>query len=82
MRSRTGTRWRRHFYVGVALSLFGFASVWPYYPATGAGFALIGLFVALDDAIEHATPYSTPLDQVRKRVTYPIVKRIEERDGS
>ena len=67
-----------HFYVGVALALFGFASVWPYYPATGAGFALIGLLVALDDAIEHATPYSTPLDQVWKRVIYPLVKRIEE----
>ena len=40
-----------YFYVGVALSLFRFASVWPYYSATGAGFALIGLLVALDDAI-------------------------------
>jgi hypothetical protein len=38
-----------HFYVGVALSLFGFTSIWPYYPATGAGFAFIGLLVALDD---------------------------------
>jgi hypothetical protein len=25
-----------HFYVGVALSLFGFVLIWPYYPATGA----------------------------------------------
>jgi len=31
-----------HFYVVVALALFGFASIWPYYPAIGAGFAFIG----------------------------------------
>jgi hypothetical protein len=64
--------------VGVALSLFGFASIWPYYPATGAGFAFIGLLVALDDVIEHMTPYSTPLDLVWKKVIYPIILRIEE----
>ena len=66
-----------HFYVGVALSLFGFASIWPYYPATGAGFAFIGLLVALDDVIEHMTGFPTPLDQVRKRVIYPVVKEIK-----
>ena len=66
-----------HFYVGVALSLFGFASIWPYYPATGAGFAFIGLLVALDDVIEHMTPYTTPLDQVWKRLIYPIILRLE-----
>ncbi|TKX45063.1 MULTISPECIES: hypothetical protein [unclassified Halorubrum] len=63
--------------MGVALSLFGFASIWPYYPATGAGFAFIGLLVALDDVIEHMTSYSTPLDQVWKRVIYPVILRIE-----
>jgi hypothetical protein len=63
--------------VGVALSLFGFASIWPYYPASGAGFAFIGLLVALDDVIKHMTPYPTPLDQVWKRVIYPLVKKIE-----
>lgn len=69
-----------HFYVGVALalSLFGFASIWTYYPATGASFAFIGLLVALDDVIEHITPYPTPLDQVWKRVIHPIIVRIEE----
>jgi len=67
-----------HFYVGVALALFGFTSVWPYYPATGAGFALIGLLVALDDAVEHATPYPTPLDQVWKHVLYPLLRKIEK----
>ena len=70
-----------HFYVGVALSLFGFASIWPYYPATVANFAFIGLLVALDDVIEHITPYSTPLDQVWRLVVYPVVKnsRIDKR---
>ena len=66
-----------HFHVGVALSLFGFASIWPYYPATGAGFAFIGLLVALDDVIEHMTGYPTPLDQVWTRAIFPIVCRFE-----
>ena len=66
-----------HFYVGVALSLFGFASIWPYYPATGAGFAFIGLLVALDDVIEHMTPYSTPLDIIWNQVIYPFVILVE-----
>jgi len=67
-----------HFYVGVALALFGFASIWPYYPATGAGFAFIGLLVALDDVIEHMTPYPIPLDQVWKRFILPTVRVTEE----
>jgi len=62
---------------GDALSLFGFAPIRPYYPATGAGFAFTGPLVALDDVIEHMTPYPTPLDQVWIRVIYPLVKRIE-----
>jgi len=71
-----------HFYVGVALALFGFASIWPYYPATGAGFAFIGLLVALDDAIEHMTGFPTPLDQVWKRVVYPLISEVEESKNS
>lgn len=61
-----------HFYVGVAVALFGFASIWPYYPATGAGFAFIGLLVALDDVIEHMTSFPTPLDQLWKRLVCPF----------
>jgi len=53
-----------YFCVGVSLALSGFASIWPYYPVSGAGFAFIGLLVAIEDVIEHMTPYSTPLDQV------------------
>lgn len=66
-----------HFYIGVAISVFGFASVWPYYSLTGASMALIGLLIALDDVIEHMTGLPTPLDQLWKRVIYPIVLRIE-----
>ncbi|TKX79281.1 hypothetical protein EXE53_16700 [Halorubrum sp. SD626R] len=66
-----------HFYVGVAVAVFGFASVWPYYSLTGASMTLIGLLIALDDAIEHATGFPTPLDQLWKRVIYPIVSRVE-----
>ncbi|PHQ44830.1 hypothetical protein DJ68_16340 [Halorubrum sp. C3] len=63
---------------GAALSLSGFASISPYHPATGAGFAFIGLLVALDDVIEHMTPYSTPLDQVWKHILYPTLRKIED----
>ncbi|TKX86358.1 hypothetical protein EXE43_08890 [Halorubrum sp. SS5] len=63
-----------HFYAGVAVGLFGFALIWPCYPATGDGFEFIGLLVALDDEIEHMTPYSTPLDQVWKFSVYPLLK--------
>ena len=67
--------------MGVALSLFGFVLIWTDYLATRAGFAFIGLLVALDDVIEHMTPYPTPLDQVWKRAIYPIVKYIERDTG-
>ncbi len=32
---------------GALLTLFAFATVWPYYHGTGAALALVGLFVAL-----------------------------------
>lgn len=66
-----------HFYIGVALSVFGFASVWPYYSLTGASMALIGLLIALDDLIEHMTGFTTPLDLLWKRIVYPLVRRLE-----
>lgn len=66
-----------HFYIGVALSVFGFASVWPYYSLTGASMALIGLLIALDDVIEHMTGFTTPLDLLWKRIVYPLVRRLE-----
>lgn len=68
-----------HFYVGVLIATFGFASVWPYYSLTGASMALIGLLIALDDVIEHATPYATPLDLLWKHAIFPIVDRFESR---
>ncbi len=66
-----------HFYVVVALALFGFASIWPYYPAIGAGFAFIGLLVALDDVIEYMAGFPTPLDQVWKGDIFSAIKIIE-----
>jgi hypothetical protein len=66
-----------HFYVGVAAAVFGFASVWPYYPVTGASMALIGVAVALDDLVSHAFGWPTPLDQLWKRAILPIVRRVE-----
>lgn len=67
-----------HFYVGVVVAVFGFWSVWDLYPVTGAGMVLVGLLVALDDAVSHAFGWPTPLDLVWKKAIYPVVmKRLE-----
>lgn len=71
-----------HFYIGLIVAAFGFASVWPYYSVTGSGMALIGLLIALDDVVEHTTNLPTPLDQLWKRALYPAVRRLEEWFGS
>jgi len=76
---------------GTLTTLFAFATVWPYYHATGAlltlagllvalvgivrpggmwsgypliwrGVALVGLYIAADDAVSHAFGVWTPLD--------------------
>lgn len=51
-----------HFYVGVIIAVFSFALVWRYYPVTGATGTLIGLLIALDDALSHVFGVPTPLD--------------------
>lgn len=66
-----------HFWVGVAVAVFSFGSVWRYYPTLGAVGSLIGLLIALDDAVEHAFNVPTPLDMIWVRYIAPIVRRIE-----
>lgn len=66
-----------HFYVGVIAAWFGFMFVWPHYPVTGSIAVLVGLLIALDDAIEHATGITTPLELLWVRIIYPLVSRIE-----
>lgn len=56
-----------HFYTGVIVAWFAFMFVWPTYPATGAVSVLIGLLIALDDAVSHAFGVWTPLDWVWNR---------------
>lgn len=70
-----------HFYIGVAVSVFGFMFVWAggLYPKTAAIMTVVGLLIALDDALSHALGVSTPLDQLWKRVIYPLVRRFEKR---
>lgn len=68
-----------HFWIGTAVSVFGFWSVWQYYPTLGSLLTLVGLAVALDDAVEHAFNVRTPLDEVWKRVIYPALRRFEDR---
>lgn len=51
-----------HFYTGIIIAAFGFLFAWPTYPGTGAAMTLIGLLIAIDDAISHAFGVWTPLD--------------------
>lgn len=69
-----------HFYIGMLVAAFGFVSVWPYYPATGAAMALIGTVILADDLLSHAFGIPTPLDTLWKRVIYPAVKLFESRN--
>ncbi len=68
-----------HFYVGVLVSVFGFVSVWDLYPVTGAAMVLVGLAVALDDALSHAFGVPTPLDLLWGRLLFPALQRLEGR---
>jgi hypothetical protein len=68
-----------HFWIGIALSVFSFWSVWPAYPAVGAVGTLLGLLVALDDAVEHAFGIPTPLDQLWNRWLRDMVIGLDER---
>lgn len=56
-----------HFYVGMMVAAFGFVSVWPFYPATGAVMTLVGTLVLLDDVLSHVFGVWTPLDWVWRR---------------
>ena len=63
-----------HFYVGIALTVFGFMFVWPYYAAVGAAMTIVGVLVIVDDLVSHAFGVWTPLDAVwkwsRRRVSW------------
>ncbi|WP_135853162.1 hypothetical protein [Halorussus salinus] len=41
------------------------------------GLALVGVLVALDDALEHAFGWPTPLDLLWSRWLYPAVRVVE-----
>lgn len=62
-----------HFWVGLAVTAFSFGSVWPHYPVVGAAGTLLGLAVAVDDALEHAFGIPTPLDLFWSRILHPLV---------
>lgn len=57
-----------HLYTGLILAAFGFMFAWPQYGATGAVMTLLGVLIALDDAISHAFGVWTPLDWGWKQV--------------
>ena len=66
-----------HFYVGVLLAWFGFMFVWRWYPRTGALLTLVGLLIAVDDAVQHAFMVKTPLHHLWWGVLFPIVQQLE-----
>jgi hypothetical protein len=60
-----------HFYVGLLVALFGFASVWPTYPATGAVMTVVGALILVDDVVSHVWGVWTPLDWLFNRLIRP-----------
>lgn len=66
-----------HFYVGVAVAVFGFAFTWDLYPVTGAALTVAGTLILADDVLSHAFGVPTPLDTLWSRVLFPLIERIE-----
>jgi len=66
-----------HFYLGVGLAVWGFVLMWPWYPRTGALMTLIGLWVAVDDAVQHALQVTTPLGWLWHEALLPILYHLE-----
>mgnify|MGYP006873390141 FL=1 len=66
-----------HFYLGVFLAWFALMFVWWIYPRTRAALTLLGLLIALDDAVQHAFSVHTPLHHLWWGVLYPIVRFFE-----
>jgi len=60
-----------HLYIGLLVAGFAFAMVWPHYPQMGATGTLLGLLIALDDAVSHAFGVPTPLDWTWAHYVYP-----------
>lgn len=73
--------------VGLGAAWFGFEYIWGSgYTTAGiavtiAGITLsgLGLLVAVDDVVEHATNLPTPLDEFWSRWLAPFVNRLDRR---
>ena len=64
-----------HFYLGIIAAVYGFAFVWPTYPATGAAVTVVGALVLLDDVVSHAFGVWTPLDWAFKKWVRPLAPK-------
>jgi hypothetical protein len=62
-----------HFWIGVGIAVFAFGLTWRYYPVTGAVGTLVGLSIALDDAVSHAFGVPTPLDLLWANYIHPYM---------
>lgn len=81
--------WQWYPTVGAALTLLGLCvalgavcapGFWSGYAWVGhRGLAFLGGLIALDDAIEHAFPVSTPLDWAWTEWLHPMVQAFEAR---
>jgi len=82
-----GLVWRWYPAVGAALTLLSLCVAlaalcarpyWAAYEWVGhRGLALLGVLIALDDAVEHAFPVPTPLDWFWSEWLFPVVRWIE-----
>lgn len=64
-----------HFYLGMFTALFGFALVWPHFRRLGLLVTAVGMAVALDDLVTHATGVPTVLDRV-EQLLYRLLTRL------
>lgn len=77
--------WRggHHLYTGIFFTVFGLFSYWmnlPNYPLNQLGWfwqliTAIGVFMMVDDIIEHKITGNTPLRILFEKVIMPILKR-------
>jgi len=79
--------WRHYPAVGASITLVGLCAAlaalvarpyWSAYQWVGfRGAALVALLVALDDVVQHATGWPTPLDEFWARWLHPAIRAVE-----
>lgn len=63
-----------HLYTGLIIAGFAFTLVWRWYPVAGATGTILGVLIALDDALSHAFGVWTPLDWFWKAYLSGVIR--------